>query len=92
MPRRRNNNQIVFIEEPLTEFSTEEMTREPIKPVKDYLKKTLWDLYKDKGEKLECSICLDEIDCEKCACWLTCGHHYHLCCVIKTNKCAMCRG
>ena len=91
MPRRRNNNQIVYIEEPISEFGTD-MTQEPIRPVKDYLKKTLWDLYKDKGEKIECSICLDEIDCEKCACWLTCGHHYHLCCVIKTNKCAMCRG
>ena len=91
MPRRRNNNQIVFIEEPLTEFSTEEMTREPIKPVKDFLKKTLWDLYKNKGDKLECSICLEDICCEKCYTVLTCGHHYHLCCVIKTNKCAMCR-
>jgi len=91
MPRRRNNTQIVFVDEPISDFTSDE-TREPIKPVKEYLKKTLWDLYKEKGEKLECSICLDDICCEKCYTVLTCGHHYHLSCVIKVNKCPLCRG
>lgn len=92
MPRRRNNAPIVLFEEGNIEY--ESQPKEPIKPVKDFLKKKVWDLIKEKPDNntFECSICLEEICCEKCYTLLDCGHSYHLCCVIKCKKCPLCRG
>ena len=87
MPRRRNSPQLIVLDETTLDYDT----KEPIRPVKDFLKNQVWNLYKEKNEKLECSICLDDICCQKCYTILTCGHSYHLSCVIKCKTCPLCR-
>ena len=90
MPRRnRNNNGSLIV---LDENSLELDIKEPIRLVKDFLKNQFWQLKKDKGETMECSICLSDIDCEKCFCLLTCGHNFHVCCIFKCTNCPLCRG
>ena len=65
--------------------------------VADYLKNNYWAMAKQLHKKFECSICLEEIDCkvgcERCFTVLTCGHIYHLPCIIKVNPlmCPLCR-
>ena len=88
MVRNRNNRNNVIV---LDEVSMDLDYKEPIRPVKDYLKNQMWDLLKDKGEKIECSICLSEIDCKNCYSLLTCGHSFHLCCVFRCKNCPLCR-
>jgi len=90
MPRRRNNPQLVVIDENSIDYDS----KEPIRPVKDYLKNQVWDLIKAKTDDnfIECSVCLEEVCCKKCYTILTCGHSYHLCCIIKCNTCPLCRG
>ena len=41
-----------------------------------------------------CPICLEEIDCDKKAIELHCGHFFHRDCIkdIKGNSCPLCRG
>jgi len=70
-----------------------EINSEPIRPVKDYLKNFVWKLIKEykKDEKIECSICLEEVDCQKCYSLLTCGHSFHMSCIYKCNSCPLCR-
>ena len=87
MPRRRNSPQLIVLDETTLDYDTQE----PIRPVKDFLKNQVWNLYKEKNEKLEYSICLDDICCQKCYTILTCGHSYHLSCVIKCKTCPLCR-
>ena len=63
----------------------------------DYLKKNYWEMAKAQGKKFECSICLEEIDCktgcERCFTILTCGHIFHLPCIIRCQPlhCPLCR-
>ena len=88
MPRRRNNPQLVVLDETSLDYDTQE----PIRPVKDFLKYKVWDLIKAQpNNDIECSICLDNIDCKKCYTILNCGHSYHLNCVIKCKTCPLCR-
>ena len=91
MPRRRNNrNNMIIIDEPT--YDNDYQPQEPIRPVKDFLKCKVWDLIKAQpNNDIECSICLDNIDCKKCYTILTCGHSYHLACVIKCETCPLCR-
>ncbi len=88
MPRRNNRNPNLIV---LDEMSMDIDYQEPIRVVKDYLKNQMWDLKKEKGENIECSICLSEIDCRNCYSLLTCGHSFHLCCVLKCKNCPLCR-
>lgn len=87
MPRNRNNrnNNVIVLDENSLDLDY----HEPIRLVKDYLKNQFWEL--KKNETMECSICLDNIDCQKCFCLLSCGHAYHLCCIIRCNTCPLCR-
>ena len=92
MPRRRNAPVVLIDAIETTEIEYDE--KEPIRVVKDYLKNQVWDLIKAKptDNVIECSICLDDICCKKCYTVLTCGHSYHLACVIKCKSCPLCRG
>jgi len=92
MPRRREPQQ-VEIGHPQMVYLRPEF---PPIFVGDYLKNSFWSMAKTLDKKYECSICLEEIDCkvgcEKCFCLLTCGHIYHLPCIIKVNplRCPVC--
>lgn len=93
MPRRRNNQEeiqdgLIILDENSINFEI----REPIRMTKDFLKNQVWELLKEKGKEVECSVCLEEICCSKCYTLLNCGHSYHLCCIIKCKTCPLCRG
>lgn len=86
MPRRNNNSRLVILDENSIDFT------EQIRPVKDFLKNTFYDLLKEKGEKIECPICMEEINCKKCFTLLSCGHYLHLDELLKCKSCPVCRG
>jgi len=99
MPRRRNNQrpslQVLHVN-PEDEIIWDDLDvtpeyKEPVRPVKDFLKNNHYRMLKQSKEKLNCSICLDDIDCEKCFYLLSCGHYYHIGCAIKCNFCPTCR-
>ncbi len=56
-----------------------------------FLSNKLFDLCQISKESLECSICLEGIDCKKCHVVLSCGHSYHIGCIINQPKCPICR-
>ena len=85
MPRRNNNGRLIVLDEHSLEL------QEPIRPVKDFLKNTFYDMLKEKNEKIECPICYEEIDCRNCFCLLNCGHYLHLHEVLRCNTCPVCR-
>jgi hypothetical protein len=86
MPRRRNNNNAILV---LDELNIE--PKEPIRIVKPFLKNNYFDMLKKNGERIECSICMDEIDCKNCFCLLTCGHYFHLYETLRCDSCPVCR-
>ena len=91
MPRSRNRNHAnLIIHDDVSEQLLDDFV-EPVRPVKDFLKNEYWDLKKFKNEILECAICLNNIDCKNCYCLLSCGHGFHISCVIRTDKCPLCR-
>lgn len=61
--------------------------------VGDFLKNNYWDMAEKLESNHECSICLDNINCKNCFTVLTCGHIFHLSCVIKCSplNCPLCR-
>ena len=67
-----------------------------IKPhaVKSFLSQEFFNLKKKDNAQtdLECSICLEKINCIKCFTLWTCGHYFHAsCCAqLKTNRCPIC--
>jgi hypothetical protein len=63
----------------------------PNQPVGEYLGKEFMRLKEIAKEPMECSICLDEICCNRCICLLTCGHHFHFMCIQRTSVCPLCR-
>lgn len=89
MPRRSNNVPILIDEYMLTDIT--ESPKDPVKIVKDHLKNNYWELLNKSGQKVECSICMEEVDCKMCFALLSCGHSFHLCCVIKCKSCPVCR-
>ena len=96
MPPRRNNTPVnqTDLGVPQTIYLRQEPTS---LMCGDYLKKNYWSMAKQLNKKFECSICLEEIDCEygceRCFCILTCGHIYHLPCIIRCPQmsCPLCR-
>ena len=86
MPRGQNTNELpqqIFIQQP---------SAKPIDHiVSDYLKDDYYEIKKILKNKLECSICLDEICCKKCLALLPCGHSFHLSCLLKCSSCPLCR-
>jgi hypothetical protein len=95
MPRQRRSVQVLDINpEDVIEWSDTNVNpefKEPCRPVKDFLKNNYYKLLKENNEKLDCSICLDEIDCTKCFMLLSCGHYFHIGCCIRCNYCPLCR-
>lgn len=87
MPRRRTQpdeitNLDIVIERP-----------KDVLKVSTYLKNTYYDLCLKAEADLQCTICLDKIDCKRCMCLLVCGHFYHRECVegMKEAICPICR-
>lgn len=98
MPRRRNTN--VEYAEPveindLAQNTIHLVSAPPPQPTKvivaDYLKNNYFDMATECNKTLQCPVCLEDICCKKCMALLPCGHSYHLCCLIKLDKCALCR-
>jgi len=99
MPRRRNNPrasiQLIDVQ-PQDEIIWDDTNvtpeyKEPCRPVKDCLKNNYYRLLKEKKEDMQCSVCLDPIDCEKCFYLLSCSHYFHIGCAIKCTYCPLCR-
>ncbi len=59
--------------------------------VAEYLKNSYFDMSVECNKKLDCPVCLEAICCKRCFSMLPCGHYYHLNCLIKLDKCALCR-
>ena len=59
----------------------------------DHLKDRFFEMAMKLGEKFECPICTDIIDCKKCMTLLVCGHAFHMSCYMKQSsyECAVCR-
>ena len=66
----------------------------PNQPVSNHLTKEYYSMIKSLGKSLECSICIEPIDCDKCICLLLCGHSFHYSCIMRVEppiKCPLCR-
>jgi len=88
MPRRRQDN-IYDINNNLLELVVAE---EPsFKLVKDHLRIKYFEMMKKSREKMECAICLNEIDCVNCFALGVCGHAFHLHEALRVDKCPICR-
>ncbi len=61
--------------------------------VKPYLRDTYFEMCKETRRKMECSICLEDIDCRKCLTLMNCGHTLHMSCYMaqQTYTCPLCR-
>ena len=60
--------------------------------VADFLKNNHFEMMKELNKTQECSICMEDMMCcKRCASVLTCGHMFHLCCIIKCSTCPLCR-
>lgn len=63
-------------------------------PVSNHLTREYYDMCKTTNKSLECSICLEPIDCKNCICLLLCGHSFHYNCILRVTppvKCPLCR-
>ncbi len=65
--------------------------RQGVTICEQFLSDKLFNLLKITGEPLECSICLESIDCKRCHVVLACCHSYHLNCIINQPRCPVCR-
>jgi hypothetical protein len=63
----------------------------PNQPVGEFLGKEFLRLKGIAKEPMDCSICLEQICCDKCVCLLACGHVFHYMCISKQTTCALCR-
>ena len=75
----------------MTRRSNQQEVKSLIEPVSKYLANNYFDLLRIQGEDIQCSVCLDNIDCKKCFCLIPCGHYYHLCCIMHVKVCPICR-
>jgi len=99
MPPRRPTNPTPVVDNlPHFEFREIEVPLpQPIQPkpvkymVSDFLKNNYFDMAQKLDIKLECPICLEDICCKRCFSLLPCGHHLHLNCLIRLDKCPLCR-
>ena len=87
MPRRNRTTPVIVIDE----FVSPDEPKEEIRVVKPYLRDNVWNMMKQTNQKIECPVCLDEIDCKNCFCLLTCGHHLHLHELLRCKSCPVCR-
>jgi hypothetical protein len=65
--------------------------KSPNQPVSHFLANEWFRVKKTLNEPLECSICLNDIDCKNCICLLMCGHAYHIGCIHQQTFCPLCR-
>lgn len=97
MPRNRRRNNYYedeYGQEPLgPPIQIIQPTQPPTIIVENYLKNNYWEMCEKLEKSLECSICLEHINCKNCFTLLVCGHSYHLCCITRCrpNQCPLCR-
>lgn len=95
MPRARQANLLLVDDNELAESELLQSRKiiYRLKPfsVQNQLSKKYYYLIKEK-EKLECSVCYDEICCERCFTLLSCGHYFHRDCLENciTTRCPLC--
>jgi len=63
----------------------------PNQPVGAFLAKEIFRMKKQLNEELNCTICIEDICCDKCYCVLLCGHNFHYVCVSAESICPLCR-
>lgn len=91
MPRRRRNDNHEFID-PDTHVLN--ILTDAVKiTVQPHLKDTYYDMAKRLNHKLNCAVCMDDLNCKHCFCLLVCGHFIHTDCFMRMpdNKCPICR-
>ena len=61
--------------------------------VSNHLAKEYYTMAKSLDKILECSICLEQVDCKHCFCLLSCGHGFHIQCIaqVQDHTCPLCR-
>lgn len=67
------------------------MAPKKLQQVSLFLKNKYFDLSKSNNITLNCSICLEDIDCKHCFSLLSCGHPFHFQCIAEQTVCPLCR-
>ena len=58
---------------------------------KTFLRDFVYESHLRNNTELECSVCMDRISCKHCYALLSCGHGFHSFCLMRLNKCPICR-
>jgi hypothetical protein len=58
---------------------------------KAFLRDFVYESHQKNKTELECVICTDPIDCKHCFALLSCGHGFHSFCLMRLNRCPVCR-
>lgn len=92
MPRRRQTNIEIDEDSESMIGSAKVVVQMKPHPVMGHLAKEYFELRKNIGQKLECSVCMEQIDCKHCISLWTCGHSFHASCVEQcpTTRCPLC--
>jgi|DEB0MinimDraft_6_1074348.scaffolds.fasta_scaffold32426_4 hypothetical protein len=70
-----------------------EEVQKKLKICKDFLSENYFDMCKELNKDLECSICMEKLNCRSCFMLLACGHSFHAKCLIRMQEhmCPTCR-
>ena len=73
-------------------FIVEEVQKK-LKICSQHLSQNYFEMARQLNKDLECSVCLEKLNCKSCFTILSCGHSFHGSCLvrIKEQECPTCR-
>ena len=73
-------------------FIVEEVQKK-LKICSQHLSQNYFEMARELNKDLECSVCLEKLNCKSCFTILSCGHSFHGSCLvrIKEKECPTCR-